>query len=106
MIDVRTNEELIAEINQLTAERDKWYDKFAKVDNDANVLTIERDRLSTLCDKWNTECDEMREDNKRLDVENTRLRAALEKIAGIRGRDLGEPWSDTGIAEMALEGWP
>ena len=82
------------------------YDKFAKVDNDANVLTIERDRLSTLCDKWNTECDEMREDNKRLDVENTRLRAALEKIAGIRGRDLGEPWSDTGIAEMALEGWP
>ena len=26
----------------------------------------EIERLSSLCDKWNTECDEMREDNKRL----------------------------------------
>lgn len=47
--------------------------------NTIETLANERDRLSTLCDKWNAECDEMRDDNKRLDVENARLRDALEQ---------------------------
>ena len=41
-----------------------------------------------------------------LRAENARLRAALEKIAGIRGRDLSEPWSNSELAEIALKGQP
>lgn len=37
-----------------------------------------------------------------LTAENAKLRSALEKIAGIRGRDLSEPWSDAEIAEIAV----
>ena len=44
------------------------------------------------------------EETKKLTAERDRLRAALEKIAGIRGRDLSEPWSDAELAEQALKG--
>lgn len=46
------------------------------------------------------------EETKKLTAENARLRAALEKIAGIRGRDLSEPWSDAELAEITLKGQP
>ena len=39
-----------------------------KAGNEATIKqqAAEIERLSALCDKWNSECDDMREDNKRL----------------------------------------
>lgn len=42
---VEVNRINAVEIKTLTAERNKWYDEFSKVENEANALTIERDRL-------------------------------------------------------------
>lgn len=49
---------------------------------------------------------DLRNQIKQLTADNARLRAALEKISGIRGRDLSEPWSDTELAEITLKGQP
>ena len=38
----------------------------AAVCTELRRLHAENERLSCLCDKWNSECDEFREDNKRL----------------------------------------
>lgn len=46
-----------------------------------DALVAEKNRLSTLADKWNFECDELREDNKRMAAENDKLTAALGQIA-------------------------
>ena len=37
-----------------------------KAEAEFRRLHAENERLSCLCDKWNSECDEFREDNKRL----------------------------------------
>ena len=62
-----------------------------KAEAEIRRLHAENERLSCLCDKWNSECDEFREDNKRL-------AAAL-----VEAQQAGWTNADADAARLALE---
>lgn len=84
-------------------------DDFPDMVQRVTKLTAERDRLSELCDKWNTECDEMREDNKRLEEESQTAWAQAHRLAleleclllDTKDTAIMSKWWDSGMAALS-----